>query len=336
MLTECLGELEVVNNRIHRGQALQISGRHQMQNIKLVSVILALLAVTVLSYWSTIADLFKEWQGNDDYSAGQLVPLIALFLVWHERKTLRRCSLKPCWWGIALLMLAQTARIFGLLFMYESAERYALVLTTAGLVLMVAGWQVFRSASWILLFLFLMVPFPGRVHNLISGPLQEISTTGSVFLLEAFGVRVSQQGNVVMLSEQTPMAVAEACSGLRMLTAFVIVAAFMAYMVNRSRRQKAVLLLSSIPVAVMCNILRLCVTAVLILLVSTEVAEKFFHDFAGLGMMPIAVLLMFGELWLIGKLTVPEPDSQQGQVKSRAKSAIQAHAIRTRERKQYA
>jgi len=297
---------------------------------------LMLLAVTVLSYWSTIADLFKEWQRNDDYSAGQLVPLIALFLVWRERKKLRRCLLRPCWWGIALLILAQTARIFGLLFMYESAERYSLVLTTAGLVLMVAGWQVFRSVSWILLFLFLMVPFPGRVHNLISGPLQKIATTGSVFLLEAFGVRISQQGNVVMLNEKIPMAVTEACSGLRMLTAFVIVAAFMAYMVKRSRRQKTVLLLSSIPVAVICNILRLCITAMLFLLASSEVAEKFFHDFAGLGMMPVAVLLMFGELWLMDKLTVPEPDPQQGQATAQTKSATRACAKRTKKIKQYA
>ncbi len=336
MLTVCLGERRVVNNRIRRGHALQISGRHQMPDnlLRLVSVTLMLLAVTVWAYWSTIADLFKEWQSNDDYSAGQLVPLIALFLVWRERKRLGRCLLKPCWWGMALLVLALTARTFGLLFMYESAERYSLVLATAGLVLMVAGRQTFRSVSWILLFLFLMVPLPGRIHNLISGPLQRMATTGSVFLLEAFGVRVSQQGNVVMLNQDIPMAVAEACSGLRMLTAFIIVAAFLAYMVNRSRLQKAVLLFSSIPLAVACNILRLCVTAVLFLFASAEVAKKFFHDFAGLAMMPVAVLLMFGELWLMDKLTLPEPNPQQGQPRAQAKSASRAHAIFSRNKPQ--
>ena len=323
MLTICLGELGVVKNRIHRGHALKISGSHQLPEnlLGIVSVLLAMLAVTVLSYWSISANIFKEWQRSDDYSAGQLVPLIALFLVWRERKKLRRCMLRPCWWGIALLILAQAARFYGLLFMYQSGVRYSMVLTLTGLVLMVAGWQVFRSVSWILLFLFLMFPLPGRVHNLINGPLQRIATTGSVFLLEAFGVRVSQEGNVVMLNEKIPMAVAEACSGLRMLIAFVIVAAFIAYMVNRSRRQKAVLLLSSIPVAVMCNILRLCVTAVLFLLASAEVAQKFFHDFAGLAMMPAAVLLMFGELWLMDKLTMPDTEPQQRQARGQNKSA---------------
>jgi len=328
----------VVKNRIYRGHTLKISSSHQLPDnlLGIVSVLLAMLAVTILSYWSISANIFKEWQRSDDYSAGQLVPLIALFLVWHERKTLRRCMLRPCWWGIALLIMAQAARFYGLLFMYESGVRYSMVLTLAGLVLMVAGWQVFRSVSWILLFLFLMFPLPGRIHNLINGPLQKMSTTGSVFLLEAFGVRVSQEGNVVMLNEKIPMAVAEACSGLRMLIAFVIVAAFIAYMVNRSRRQKAVVLLSSIPVAVMCNILRLCVTAVLFLLASAEVAQKFFHDFAGLAMMPAAVLLIFSELWLMDKLTLPEPDAQQEQTRAQTKSATQACTKRTKRRKQHA
>jgi len=308
-----------------------MSHRDQTPNdlLGFIAATVALLVVSAWSYWPTMTALFKEWQTNDDYSSGQLVPLIALFLVWRERNSLRECFLKPCWsGGIALLAVALMGRVFGLLFMYESAERYSLVLSIAGLVLMVAGWQVFRRVSWILLFLFLMVPLPGRVHNLISGPLQRVATTGSVFVLEAF-IPVSQQGNVVMLNQSTPMAVAEACSGLRMLTAFVIVAAFVAYMVKRPRPQKVVLLLTSIPVAVMCNILRLGVTAVLFLLASAEVAQKFFHDFAGLTMMPVAVLLMFGELWLMDKLVVSEPKPQPAQARAHAVSVPQVCGRRT-------
>jgi exosortase len=204
--------------------------------------------------------------------------------------------------------------------MFESASRYALVLGVAGLVLMVAGWQVFRRVLWIMLFLFLMVPLPGRVHNVISGPLQGLATSGSVFLLEAFGIRVSQQGNVVTLNGTTPLAVAEACSGLRMLTAFVMVAAFIAYMVKRSRGKKAVLLLSSIPVGVICNIVRIFLTALLMVLVSAAAAEKFFHDFAGLVMMPVAVLLLFGELWVMDKLIIPEVNNKRPTVISRKRT----------------
>jgi len=278
----------------------------QNSNIVLWIIVIALAAITFWAYWPVIIDLMKEWKRNDDYSAGQLVPITALFLIWKDRKKLSGSKISPFWPGIILLIMAQAARLYGLLFMFESGERYSLVLMVAGIVLTVGGFDVFKKGFWIIMFLFLMVPFPGKIHNLISGPLQKIATSGSVFLLEACGANVNQQGNVVSLNRGTTMAVEEACSGLRMLTAFIIVAAFVAYMIKRSRFQKAFVLFSSIPIAVMCNIIRLCVTAVLFMLVSSQAAEKFFHDFAGVTMMPAAVILIFGDLWLLKALTTTE------------------------------
>lgn len=299
----------MVERVIRRRVALTPSADSAMSQTAawLIPLVALLVVATGWAYWSTAADMFKEWQQDDDYSAGQLVPLVAIFFLWVDRKHLACLPLRPCWLGgLALLVLAQAARAYGVLFLFESAERYSLVLAVAALVLMVAGTAVFWRVKWILLFLFLMVPLPGRIHNMISGPLQGFASTGSVFVLEAFGVRVSQQGNVVTLDQRIPMGVAEACSGLRMLTAFIIVAVFVAYMVKRPRWQKAVLVISSIPVAVLCNVLRIVATAVLFLHASSEVAEKFFHDFAGLVMMPAAVMLMFGQLWIMAMLTVPE------------------------------
>lgn len=297
------------SHRTHHGNVPRMAGEgpRRSTRLALVSAAAGLLIITAWSYAPTLADLYQEWQENEDYSAGQLVPLVALFLLWARRKQLRECMLRPCWWGgVTVLVFAYLARMSGLLFMFESAQRYSLVFTAAGLVLLVAGGQVLRRVSWTILFLFLMVPLPGRIHNLISGPLQRLATSGSVFVLEVFLPRVGQQGNIVMLNENTPMAVAEACSGLRMLTAFIIVAGFIACMVKRARWEKTVLLLSSIPVAVICNILRIVVTAILMLMVSAEVGRKFFHDFAGIVMMPAAVLLLFGEIWLMDRLVVPE------------------------------
>lgn len=303
----------MVDRIIRRKHALQRSAEGGVPEIRatLLPVIALLVAITTWAYWSTIAGLFSDWQGDDDYSAGQLVPLVALFFIWVDRKKFVGLELKPCWaGGLVLLLLGQLARTYGVLFLFESAERYSIVLSVAGLVLLVAGRQVFWQAKWILLFLFLMVPLPGRIHNLISSPLQGIASSGSVFVLEAIGIRVSQQGNVVTLDQRIPMAVAEACSGLRMLTAFIIVAGFIAYMVKRPRWQKGVLVISSIPVAVLCNVMRLVATAILFLHASTETAEKFFHDFAGLVMMPAAVMLMFGQLWLMSILTLPDTEDR--------------------------
>jgi len=291
----------------------------------LISATFLLIVVTVWSYWPIVTELSRVWHNDDNYSAGQLVPMVAIFLVWHERKRLKECPLIPYWRaGVIMLIVAETTRVAGLFLMRPSIERYALVLAITGLVLLVVGWQVFRRLLWILIFLLFMVPLPSLVHTSIAAPLQRLATVGSVFALEVSGVRVSRQGNTMVLNGNTSLGVVEACSGLRMLTAFIIVAAFLAYMVKRSRRQKVFLLLSSIPVALLCNILRIVVTAVLMLHVSTEVAQKFFHDFAGLIMMPAAVMLMFGELWLMNKLTVSEPEPLRAYARARAKPAVKA------------
>ena len=271
-----------------------------------ITAVVMLLAALFWAYWPVLVSLFRDWQNDDNYSVGQLVPLVAIYLIWRDRAALRKLGASPCWWGLGLIFLAMAAHAYGLFFLYESAERYSFVLAVTGVVLLVAGRQIFRRVFWILLFLFLMAPLPGRIHNMISGPMQNMATTGSVFLLEVFGVTVSQEGNVILLNGSVPLAVAEACSGLRMLMAFIVVAGAMAFMVNRPRWQKTALVLTSIPIAIACNLARLCVTAMLYLVADSEIAERFFHDFAGLTMMPIAVFILFGELWLMNKLVVPD------------------------------
>ena len=137
-----------------------------------------LLVALIVSYWPTIVPLFEDWQNDQNYSVGQLVPPAALYLLWHDRKRLGKCKPGPCWWGVGVIVLAQLARVFGLAFLYESAERYALALTVVGLVLLVAGRQVVWQLRWILLFLFLMVPLPGRVHAAIRQNREEEAPGG--------------------------------------------------------------------------------------------------------------------------------------------------------------
>jgi len=265
-----------------------------------------LLAAVVWSYWPTLKDLWTFWQLNPDYSVGQLVPLVAIYLVWADRKALRDLPVRVCWWGLAVVLVAQTVRFFGQFCMYGSLERYSLVVTGGGIVLLLLGYPITRRLIYVFAFCLLMVPLPNRVHDELSLPLQNFASVSGVFGLELLGYLVDRQGNVLSLGDKTSVSVAEACSGLRMLTAFVVVAATLAFVVRRSPWQKAVVVLSSVPVAVLANTLRLIITVLLYEWAGSEVADRFFHDFAGLSMMPFAIVVLMGELWVIGWITGPQ------------------------------
>lgn len=286
-------------------------------------MIISLCGAFAWSYWPTVMSLWQIWSRDGDHSGGKVVAPIVAYLVWSDRKTLRTLQVRTCWWGLIVLVLAQAVRLGGILLSYGSIEAYSLVLTVVGVVLLVFGSQIAWRMKWVLLLLMLMVPLPRTIHSAIALPMQTWATASAVFGLELLGVLVARDGNVLRLGEGTTIAVAEACSGLRMLNAFIVVAAVMAFVVRRPRWQKAVLVLSSIPVAILANTTRLVATVLLFQVASSELAEKFFHDFAGLTMMPLAVLASVGLLALMKWLTAPlQMDDRSDQPVGHGKVAV--------------
>ncbi len=263
------------------------------------AILAVLLAGLLWSYWPTLSDLVAFWRLNPDYSAGALVPLVAVYVVWSRRKVLREIPGQTCWAGLVLLLMAQAVRFFGMLYMYGSLERFSFLLTIVAGCLLIFGRRMTRQLASVLVFLVLMFPLPERVHEALALPLQGFASRSAVVGLEMLGYLVRREGNVLCLSNQAPVAVAEACSGLRMLTAFVIVAAALTFVVRRPVWQKVVIIASSVPVAILANTLRLVITVLVLELVSSDAGEEFFHNSAGIVMIPFAWAVLMGELWLM-------------------------------------
>jgi len=261
------------------------------------------------SYWSGLAELWNIWQKSDEYSAGLLVPFLAVYVLWSRRREIAECRIRPSAWGIPAFLAAQGLRFFGLFFMYCSAERLSIVLSIAALVLLLFGRQVFRKVSTVLLFLFLTLPWPTRIQALVALPLQRWATSSAVFCLEMIGYDVFQEGNIIHAGQAT-VAVAEACNGLRMITAFFVISSLVALLVRRKRWEKLIIVALSLPIALLCNTVRLAVTAIAFTVVGGEYWEKIFHDFGGYAMMPLALAAVVAELWLLTRLTT-EPTEQE-------------------------
>lgn len=267
----------------------------------------ALAACFLWSYWNpTIVSLWGLWMRSDEFSSGLLVPFLAVYALWVRWHRLEGVAIRPAVaWGLAAFAAAQAVRFFGLWLMYGSAENLSLVMTIWALVLLLFGWKVIWRVWPVLAFLLLMLPFPHRVQAWITVPLQRWATSSAVFGLEMLGFEVTRMGNIIELNGAS-VAVAEACNGLRMLTAFVVIAALVALVVERRPWEKAIVITSSVPIAFMCNTLRLVITAIAFTQLNTELWEERFHDFGGLAMMPLALGMVLGELWLLKRIVVPE------------------------------
>ena len=261
------------------------------------------------SYKAGLVNLWNLWQRSDEYSSGLLVPFLAVYILWSRRETIAKCTVRPSFlWGLFAFAAAQVVRLFGLFFMYGSAERLSIALTIAALVLLLFGWQLLRKVSTVLLYLCLMLPWPNRVQAAVTIPLQRWATSSAVFCLEMVGYEVIREGNVIHIGDAS-VAVAEACNGLRMITAFFVISGLVVLLVKRAWWEKLIVLASSLPIALLCNTVRLAITAVFFTILEGEHWEKIFHDFGGYAMMPLALAAMVAELWLLAKLTtLPEKE----------------------------
>jgi len=255
------------------------------------------------SYWPGLVELWELWKLSDEYSSGLLVPFLAAYVLWTRRSDIARYPVRPSVWGLFAFAAAQAVRLFGLFLMYNSAERLSIVLSIASLVLLLFGWKFFRKVSPILLFLCLMLPLPNVIQYHVGLNLQRLATSSAVFCLEVLGYQVVQDGHTIEIGNVS-VAVLEACNGLRMITAFFVISGLVVLIVERAWWEKLIILISSLPIALLCNTIRLVITSIFFTILKGEYWERVFHDFGGYLMMPLALAAVVGELWLLAKLTV--------------------------------
>ena len=298
---------------LRKGVTLAELLQQPRQKVRFIVIAAVLLAALLITYWRpTVADLSRIWLESDEYSSGLLVPFLAGYILWSRRRRFLTCPVSPAIGGLLLLIAAQGLRLFALYFWFASLERIAFVISIGAMAWLLLGWKGFWRFGPVFLFLFLMLPLPNRVESMITLPLQQWATVSAVYSLETLGYSVIRHGNIIQIGE-TMVAVAEACNGLRMLTAFFVISGFVVLISHRKLWEKIFILISTIPIALLCNTVRLTLTAIAFTMLRTEDLEKLFHDFGGLAMMPLAIAMIVFELWLLKQL-FNRPESIEHQV----------------------
>lgn len=284
--------------------ATERSGRNRRRTLALAS---AMLLCLTGAFWPTIVDLIGKWSSVPEYSHGYIVPLIAAGLLWARRGSAAWERMRPNAWGIAVLAAALLLRHFGAYFYFEWFEQLSLVFCVPGIVLLVGGLAALKWSWPACVFLLFMVPLPYGLEVMLRGPLRDIGTVASTFVMQTVGMPAYADGNVIVVNS-VRIGVAEACSGLRMLMVFFALSTAVAILVEQPLWRRIFIIASAVPIALVSNIARITSTGSLYALGYGDFAHAVFHDLAGWLMMVLALILLWIEIAVLDRLVIEEID----------------------------
>ncbi len=275
--------------------------------IKVLNYLSALGLIGVWSYWPTLRRLMECWSSDATYSHGFLVPFVAAAMFWYRRDLPVKSESSQPVLGLGLIVASLVLRVAAARFYFEWLEWLSILPCVAGVCALSGGSLAWRRAWPGIVFLVFLLPLPYRLEVALAGPLRSVATFVSTYSLQTLGFPAVAEGNVIVVGTAR-VGVADACSGLRMLVSFFAVSAAVATFVKRPAWERGLIVVSAVPIAVLCNVVRVTVTAALYETIGAEWAHRVFHDLAGWLMMPLAVGLLGFELWLLSRLVIAPPE----------------------------
>jgi len=249
-------------------------------------------ALILLCYFPVISRLVHQWATDDDMGHGFFVPAIAGYIAYQKLDGTAGVPAKPDFRAIFLLVWAALQAYLATLGAELFLARTAIVLTIIGSVWLLCGLRYLRIFAFPLGLLFLMIPIPAIIYNSITFPLQLFATRVAEMSLNVLGIPVMSSGNVLELADMK-LNVVDACSGIRSLLSLTFLSLIYGYFFEKSARIRAVLFLSTLPIAILANAGRVTMTGILGQF-DAKFAEGLYHEAEGWVVFMIAVTIMVG------------------------------------------
>lgn len=242
---------------------------------------IGVLAALVVTYGTILAELFRDWVRDANYHHGFAIPLVTGWLLWRSRDRLRPDGRPSTVLGLAGIAIAGVLLVLGSAGAEVFTQRVSFLLMIASLVLFLYGRGPLRAALFPIAFLLFAIPLPYLIYYSLTGPMQAFAARCAVWGLRALGVQAIVQGNMIHLA-QASLEVAEACSGIRSLYAFLAVGALVAYFTPVPLWGRAAIFLATIPLSVAGNAIRVWGSGMGACLAGPQATEGTIHELFGL------------------------------------------------------
>lgn len=270
----------------------------------------------VYLFYNEIEVIVHRWLTDSSWSHGFLIPLFSLYFINQAKNKILNLQSKPNYLGLFLLICGIVFYPLNIVhFQYAYFRPLGMIATLGAVVLFLGGWRLIRYTWLPIAFLVFAVPLPSRHYVSLTMPMRQLAARVATALLNLVnGLEATVNGVVIDVVYHgqrldPPLNVAEACSGMRLLMAFLALGVAMAYLHYRPIWQRIVLLASTIPIAIFCNIIRVTVTGFIHVLIDPRYARGIYHDILGLLMLPLAFGLYGFLAWFMSSLFVEEVET---------------------------
>jgi len=251
-------------------------------------------------YFDSYKTMLKWWK-REDYNYCYLVPFVVVYLLWEKREKLLNVSASPTWWGLIPFVFGVSLYWLGEL----GGEFYTIYISSwfvlMGICLAHLGWRKLKIILFPMAFIITMFPPPNFVFNNISLRMKLLSSKIGVDMIQLYGMSAYRQGNIIDLGF-TQLQVVDACSGLRYLIPLIVLGLLLAYFFKASLWKRILLVISTIPISIFVNSLRIASVGILYQFWGPAVAEGFFHDFSGWLIFMVSLGILLVEMWIFKKL----------------------------------
>jgi exosortase D (VPLPA-CTERM-specific) len=245
--------------------------------------------------WRSLNPLLDGWNQPEYSHAWLILPLAVLIFLQRFRTVHLGGSRVP---GVLVAILSIIVMLYSWATGSFTASIEGAILGIIGFVWSSVGSEAMKTLMAPLVYLFFMVPLPIALYISTSAEMQLLSSRLGMVLISLFHVPASLDGNIIILASAR-LEVAEACSGLRYLFPLVSFAFLISMLLKDRFWKKALLLLSSVPIAIVTNAGRIAMIAVLLDRFGIDTTTGSAHAFEGFAVFSLCIALLFLEVWCL-------------------------------------
>jgi exosortase B len=250
--------------------------------------------VTFISFSQTIYNLFVNIWSKDDQAYGPILFVLSIWLFYVKRSQIifrkNRSFSLTCSVGL-IYAFCLIINVIGISQSFIQLEVIALpIFFLATIRYWGADGQIKILAAPII-FLFLMTPLPASIVDVVTQPMKIAVSWAAEDVLYKLGFPIAREGVILQIG-QYKLLVADACSGLKSL--FSLEAFGIAYLMivkSTSVLRNCILAAFIIPISFISNTIRIVILALLTYFEGEEVAQGFLHQFSGIVLFAVAIVI---------------------------------------------